>query len=261
MVPLAIEHLHVEYVMKRTQTRLVALDDVSFYVQPGELLAIVGPSGCGKTTLLDAVAGLTPFQAGRITIDGHPVRGPGQDCGMVFQSPALLPWRTVRGNIAYGLELRGSAARTAQQIAEEYLALVGLRDFSESYPHELSGGMQQRVNLARALAVRPRILLFDEPLAALDAQTRDSMQWEIQRLWQQEQTTALYVTHQISEALFLADRVLVLSGRPGRLIEIVRVNQPRPRQFRTRRDPQFMELEDHIWDLLNARSPLPPPGN
>lgn len=166
MVPLAIEHLHVEYVMKRTQAPLVALDDLSLRVQPGELVAIVGPSGCGKTTLLHAAAGLTPFQRGRITIDGQPVLGPGQSCGMVFQSPALLPWRTVLGNVAYGLELRGHTGQAARTIAQDCLTLVGLHDFRESYPHELSGGMQQRVNLARALAVRPRVLLFDEPLAA-----------------------------------------------------------------------------------------------
>lgn len=180
---LAVEHLTVAYTMQRTRLNLTAVQDVSFAAASGEFVAMIGPSGCGKTTLLNAIAGLTPPQAGAICVDGRPVRGPGHERAMVFQAPALLPWRTVVSNVAYGLELQGMPKPQAARVARDYLGVVGLRDFAESYPRELSGGMQQRANLARALSIQPQLLLCDEPLAALDAQTREYMQAELQRIW------------------------------------------------------------------------------
>jgi NitT/TauT family transport system ATP-binding protein len=250
MARLDIQHLTVSYVMKRDRRALTAVRDVSFAARAGEFLAIVGPSGGGKSTLLNALAGLVPWQAGQITLDGRPIDGPGQERALVFQSPALLPWRTVLRNVAYGLELQGLARRKAQTIARDYLARVGLAEFAESYPAELSGGMQQRANLARALAVQPTVLLCDEPLAALDAQTREYMQAELQRIWLAQPTTTVYVTHNIAEALFLADRVLVLSASPGRIKADLTVDLPRPRALSIQRTPPFLALEERIWSLL-----------
>ncbi|MFN2136692.1 MAG: ABC transporter ATP-binding protein, partial [Candidatus Promineifilaceae bacterium] len=183
MARLQVENLSIGYEMKRTGQPLEAVKDASFEVPDGEFVSIVGPSGCGKTSILYAVAGLITPQKGRLNLNGEPISGPGRDRGMVFQTPALFPWRTVVANIAYGLEIRGEMPRVALEKAENLTALVGLRGFEESFPNELSGGMQQRVNLARALAVEPAILLFDEPLSALDAQSREYMQAELQRIW------------------------------------------------------------------------------
>ena len=175
---------------------------------------------------------------------------------MVFQTPSLLPWRTVIANVAYGLELHGYRRPEAAARARSYVELVGLGGFAESYPHELSGGMQQRANLARALAVQPRVLLFDEPLSALDAQTREHMQGELQRIWLQSRTTTVYVTHQISEALFLADRVIVMTPSPGRIKEVLPISFPRPRPLRLQRSEPFRQLEDRVWGLLEAAGGL-----
>jgi NitT/TauT family transport system ATP-binding protein len=250
MAQLDIQQLTVGYVMKRNQRALTAVRDVSFAAQAGEFLAIVGPSGCGKSTLLNTIAGLVPRQAGQIWLDGRPVDGPGRDRAMVFQSPALLPWRTVLKNVAYGLELQGMANRKAEEIARGCLARVGLAEFAESFPAELSGGMQQRANLARALAVQPKVLLCDEPLSALDAQTREYMQAELQRIWLAQPTTTIYVTHHIAEAVFLADRVLVLSASPGQIKADLAVDLPRPRPLSVQRAPPFLALEERIWSLL-----------
>ncbi|HMV86005.1 MAG TPA: ABC transporter ATP-binding protein [Blastocatellia bacterium] len=227
-----------------------ALAEVSFSVERGEFIALVGPSGCGKTSLLNVVAGLLPLTTGELLLNGEPIKGAGADRAMVFQSPALLPWRTVLGNVCYGLELQGVRRAEARRRALQFIELVGLRGFEASYPRELSGGMQQRANLARALAIEPALLLFDEPLAALDAQTRESMQTELERLWLRDQPTALFVTHQINEAVFLADRVLVMTERPGRILTEVPIDLPRPRPMRCRRLPYFIELEDYIHGLL-----------
>ena len=257
MAQLEVHQLTAGYTMQRDRRSLVAVAEVSFAVRPGEFVAIVGPSGCGKTTVLNVIAGLLAPQGGRITLDGRPISGPGRERAMVFQAPALLPWRTVVGNVAYGLELQGTARRTAAAIAREHLALVGLGGFAESYPRELSGGMQQRANLARALAVQPSVLLCDEPLAALDAQTREYMQAELQRIWLERPMTAIYVTHNIAEAIFLADRVLVLSAAPGRLKADIAVSLPRPRPLSIQRTPQFLALEEEIWGLLERPRELP----
>lgn len=252
---LEVRHVTISYQMKRTPQPLVAVRGVDFTVQSGEFVAIIGPSGCGKTTLLNAVAGIVPVQRGQMLLQGQNIAGPGRERAMVFQSPALLPWRTVARNVAYGLELQGARTRDARQQAQAYIELTGLQGFEESYPHELSGGMQQRVNLARALAVRPQVLLFDEPLAALDAQTREVMQVELQRIWLQARTTSLYVTHQISEAVFLADRVVVLGRSPGTVKAIVTIDLPRPRTLHRQRPPAFVQLEDLLWELME-----PPAG-
>lgn len=256
MTHLAIRDLSVSYKMQRSNRPLLAVHGVTLAVRSGEFVVIVGPSGCGKSSLLNVVAGLVQPQAGLIALDGCPVRGPGPDRAMVFQSPALLPWRTVIGNAAYGLELQGVARAQARQTALGYLGMVGLQDFAESYPHELSGGMQQRANLARALAIQPQVLLCDEPLAALDAQTREYMQAELQRIWLARPTTTLYVTHNIGEAVFLADRVLVMSAGPGRLKADIPVPFSRPRPLRIQRTPEFMAIEEKIWVLLERPADL-----
>lgn len=243
--------------MRRTGQPLLALDGLNFTVQRGEFVALVGPSGCGKTTLLNVIAGLLPVTSGALLLNGQPIKGPGADRALVFQTPALLPWRTVLDNAVYGLELQGVKRVEARQRARQFLELVGLHGFEASYPRELSGGMQQRVNLARALALEPALLLFDEPLAALDAQTREAMQVELERIWLRTQATALFVTHQISEAIYLADRVLVLTGRPGQIRADLTVELPRPRPAHCRRLSYFAELDEQIRDLLMPDDEFP----
>ncbi len=252
MSQLEIQDLRIEYVQQRARQRLLAVNGVSFAAESGQFVALVGPSGCGKTSLLNAVAGLLPEFGGQIRINGQPIRGPGRDRAMVFQSPALFPWRTVQRNVIYGLELHGRDPGDSRRTAQRYIDLVGLQGFEESFPHELSGGMQQRVNLARALAVEPQVLLFDEPLSALDAQLREVMQMELQRVWLQTRNTVLFVTHLISEAVLLADVVLVFSARPGRIKDVVTVDLPRPRDRATRHRPEFQRLEDRIWMAIEA---------
>ncbi|MFQ5855959.1 MAG: ABC transporter ATP-binding protein [Anaerolineae bacterium] len=254
MAKLEAQDVSVEYLVKRTGQRVIAVQGASFAVQEGQFVTMVGPSGCGKTTLLNAIAGLLPVNGGRILLDGQEIKGPGHDRAMVFQSAALMPWRTVMRNVTYGLELRGCSLREARSRAQTFIDLVGLQGFEESFPRELSGGMQQRVNLARALTTDPEILLLDEPLAALDAQTREYMQFELQRIWWQTRKTAVYVTHQISEAIYLGDQVLVMSARPGHVKEVVPIDLPRPRSLRVKRQPRFVELEDHIWNLIQEEA-------
>ena len=250
MSRLEVRDLSVEYVMARTRLKVQALDNITLDVAAGEFVAIVGPSGCGKTTLLKVLAGLIRPSSGSVCFNGSIVSGPNRQRAMVFQSPALLPWRTVLGNVSYGLELQSVSRTEARARAREFIDLVGLKGFEESYPRELSGGMQQRANLARALAVEPELLLLDEPLAALDAQTREYMQNELQRIWMQTHHGAVLVTHQIREAVYLADRVAVLSGRPGRIRAIIPIKLPRPRSLLTVQDPRFHALELEIWKLL-----------
>ncbi|TFH36565.1 MAG: ABC transporter ATP-binding protein [Anaerolineales bacterium] len=240
--------------MKRTGQQLQALSPMSFDVDPGSFVTIVGPSGCGKSSLLKAVAGLIPAASGRVLLDGQIVTKPGKGRAMVFQSPALLPWRTVLKNVAYGLELQGVPPRQAQLIAGRYIAMVGLKGFEESYPNELSEGMRQRVNLARALATEPSLLLLDEPFASLDSQTRTFMQLELQALWQRSRSTALFVTHQITEAILLGDQVIVISARPGQIKEILPIPLERPRTLEMKRSEPFNRLEEHIWGLIERES-------
>jgi NitT/TauT family transport system ATP-binding protein len=250
---LEARHVSVDYLMTRTQRPVQALRGVSLCVEAGEFVAIVGPSGCGKTTLLKVIAGLVPPNTGFVYLNGAPVTGPGRERAMVFQSAALMPWRTVLGNVSYGLELQGSSWAQARKQARRFIDLVGLRGFEESFPRELSGGMQQRANLARAIAVEPELLLLDEPLAALDAQTREYMQNELQRIWMQTRHSAVLVTHQIQEAIYLADRVAVMSGRPGHIKAVIPIDLPRPRSVLTLQDPRFHALEDQIRKLLQPQ--------
>ena len=233
---------------------LLAVDGATMDIGEGEFVAIVGPSGCGKTTFLNAVDGLLPITSGTLTLNGRQIDRPGHDRGMVFQQPSLLPWRTVMGNVMYGVELLGLPKEEARATAKRFVELVGLEGFAESYPLELSGGMQQRVNLARALAVDPVVLLLDEPFAALDAQTRETMQHELLRIWNQTRKTAVFITHDIVEAVYLADRVIVFTARPGRVKEILKVDIPRPRDLRVKRDPRFVEIETRIWESIREEA-------
>ena len=226
------------------------LDEVTFSVASNEFVAIVGPTGCGKTTLLYLADGLFPPTRGAFLVAGRPVSAPGRDRALVFQAPALLPWRTTLANVAYGLECLQVPRRQALDVAREWLARVELDGFEDHYPHELSGGMQQRANLARALAVDPAILLMDEPFASLDEQTREAMQAELLRLWTGSPKTLLFVTHLISEAVYLADRIVVLTGRPARVQATVTVKLPRPRDDSVRGTALFRECEAQVRALL-----------
>ncbi len=228
-----------------------AIEDVTVSIGEHEFVAIVGPSGCGKTTFLSVVDGLIAATGGRVLVDGEVVTRPGPDRAVVFQDASLLPWRTVLGNVRYGLECLGVSTREADARAEKLIALVGLSGFEHHYPHELSGGMQQRVNLARALVVDPKILLIDEPFASLDAQTRELMQEELTRIWAQARKTVLFITHQIDEAIYLADRVVVFSGRPGKVKDSIAVDIERPRPIGVKRQARFHALEDRIWGLID----------
>jgi NitT/TauT family transport system ATP-binding protein len=247
---LAIVGLSKAFYQDRLERSTPVLDEIDLAVAEREFVAIVGPSGCGKTTLLRIAAGLIPPSRGQVLVDGRPVVGPGRDRAMVFQDPALLPWRTVLGNMAYGVECIRVPPRQALDVARPWLDLVGLQGFDHHYPHEISGGMQQRVNLARALAVDPQILLMDEPFAALDAQMRETMQSELLRVWARAPKTVVFVTHDIGEALYLADRVVVLTARPARIRDVVAVTLPRPRDHSLRRAACFLDWEDHIRQLL-----------
>jgi NitT/TauT family transport system ATP-binding protein len=255
MVKLSIEHLSKRYWFEREDREVLAVSDVSLQVADGEFLAIVGPSGCGKTTLLNIVAGLLPYEEGTVSIDDKQVKGPGVDRAVVFQHSSLLPWRTIAGNVRYGMEMqRRFDEATMHERTDHFVKLVGLSGFEKHFPNELSGGMQQRVNLARALAADPKVLLMDEPFAALDAQTREFMQAELLKIWSQARKTVLFITHQINEAVYLADRVAVMSARPGRLKGVFNIPFGRPRTLSLKRDPQFLEIEDSIWQLIEEES-------
>ncbi len=250
-VKLVARRVVIEYWLARSRKIFTAVDSVDLEVRDGEFVAIVGPSGCGKTTFLNAVDGLLPIAAGSLALDGKEIRRPGPDRAMVFQQPGLLPWRTVLGNVEFGLEAQGRLDDpNARDSARQQIELVGLHGFEDAYPLELSGGMQQRVNLARALLTDPKMLLLDEPFAALDAQTREMMQLELLKIWNRTRKTALFITHDIKEAIYLADRVIVFTKRPGRVKGSIDVRIPRPRDLRVKRDPQFLRYEDEIWESI-----------
>ena len=229
---------------------ITALSDFSLEVGKGEFVSIVGPSGCGKSSFLNILLGLIKPDGGEIQLNGAPITGPGQERAMVFQEFGLLPWRTVTANVELGLELKGIAPAQRAERATELIKLVGLKDFASHYPHELSGGMKQRVGLARALATEPEVLLMDEPFAALDAQTRDLMQMELLQIWEHTKKTVLFVTHSIEEAAYLSDRVIVMSARPGRTKDILKIDLPRPRDYEMRLTPEFNEIKLRIWAVL-----------
>lgn len=230
-------------------TEFEAIKQLDLTVKQGEFLAIVGPSGCGKSTFLDMIAGLAKPSSGEIFMDGNLITGPALDRGIVMQGYALFPWRTVRKNVEFGLEIKKVPQKERQEISQQYLELVGLKNFEDRYPHELSGGMKQRVAIARALAYDPDVLLMDEPFAAVDAQTREVLQEELLRIWEKTKKTIVFVTHGIDEAVFLADRVAVMTANPGTIKEIVDINLPRPRDG-IRSSADFGWVRHKIWELL-----------
>jgi NitT/TauT family transport system ATP-binding protein len=245
-------HLKTERAEARTFT---AVEGLNLDVETGEFLTLVGPSGCGKSTLLDLLGGFSQPTSGRVLLDGRPITGTGLDRGIVFQQYALFPWRTALENVEFGLEAKGVNARDRRDIARRHLALVGLAGFEDRRPHELSGGMKQRVAIARCLAHDPDVLLMDEPFAALDAQTRESLQDELLRMWRHARATVIFVTHSIDEALYLGQRVAVMTSRPGRVNEIVAI----PATLRSgdpdvRSHPEFVRIRHHVWTLLRDES-------
>ena len=231
-----------------------ALENTSVDIAPGSFVCLLGPSGCGKSTLLNTVAGYVRPTTGWARVDGVQVLGPGSDRGMVFQQYSLFPWKTVRDNVAFGPYATGSGRARARAVADELLDMVGLARVADRYPAELSGGMQQRVGIARALANKPTVLLMDEPFGALDSQTRAMMQVNLLRLWAEFKTTVIFVTHDVDEAIFLADRVLVMSASPGRIIEDVHVPLPRPRSPEVTTDAEFIALKRHFLQVIRAES-------
>ena len=246
---LRLENVTKRFPVRGEKTSFTAIEDITIDLAAGEFLVLVGPSGCGKSTLLDLLGGLSTPSSGRILLDGQPISGPGLDRGIVFQQYALLPWRTARKNIEFGLEAKGLPAAVRRERAEHYLELVGLTSFADRYPHELSGGMKQRVAIARSLAFDPEVLLMDEPFAALDAQTRESLQDELLRIWRATGKTILFITHGIDEAIYLGQRVAVLTSRPGRIKQIVDVDIDRSAED-VRSDAGFRAQRHHIWSLL-----------
>jgi len=234
---------------------VVAFEDLGLSVRANEVLCVVGPSGCGKTTLLRSIDGLVPLTSGQILIDGQSVRGPSPSVAMVFQHFGLFPWKTVRDNIAYGLKLRRTRREQMETALTRVTRLVSLEGFERSFPYQLSGGMQQRVGLARALAVDPDILLMDEPFASLDAQTRELLQEELLRIMEVEPKTMVFITHSIDEAIVLGDRIAVMSARPGRVKEVLEVRFPRPRSLiEMKASEEFVRLREHLWTELKQEA-------
>ncbi len=246
---LQVQNLSKYFLTRDGEPRKV-LDKISLDIEENEFVCIVGASGCGKTTFIRSIGGLIPAEEGDVRIDGKRVEGPGGDRGFVFQHDSLLPWRTVLDNVIFGLEVRGMRPSQSHPLGMSLLKLVGLSSFENHYPSELSGGMRQRVNLARALAIDPDVLLMDEPFAALDAQTREIMQRELLKIWAEKRKTVLFITHQIDEAVYLADRVLVFSSRPGRVAADIRIPFARPRELSLKRTPEFLKIVDDIWSLI-----------
>ena len=251
MKSLTLRNLAKTYFDPYACTRVEAIHDVSLQVEAGEFVSVVGPSGCGKTTILNMIAGFLPHTGGDILVGGKPVKGPGPDRGVVFQSFALFPWKTVLENVAFGPKMRGIGRAERENIAREYLAIAGLSHAAERYPNELSGGMQQRVGVVRALANDPDVLLMDEPFASVDAQTRMTLQEELTRIWSEKRNTVLFITHDVGEAVFLADRVIVLSK--GRVLDDIAVDLPRPRKWDAlNADPQFQRLTGLVLEKVRS---------
>jgi len=250
----ALEATGVKKIYRKDGREMPVLDVGSFIAREGEFITIIGPSGCGKSTFLHIMGGFISADAGTIRVYGSAVNGPGPDRGMMFQEFALFPWKTVAGNVAWGLEAQNFPGSEIEARVQQYLEIMGLADFRNHYPAEISGGMKQRVALARVLAFNPKVLLMDEPFGALDAQTRETMQEEVTRLWESTGKTIVFVTHDIEEAVFLGDRVVVLSARPGRIREEVNIALPRPRGLEVKKSMQCHEYRNHIWDLIRSES-------
>ena len=240
----------VRKVFRGRDNEVVALNGINLAIHENEFVCVVGPSGCGKSTLLNIIAGLHAATSGRVMMDGKEVKGTGVERGVVFQQYALFPWLTVQKNIEFGLALKKISDKERIQTAQKYLHMVGLDDFANSYPKELSGGMKQRVALARAYAVNPEVLLMDEPFGALDAQTRTQLQSDLLTVWEEQQKTCFFITHDVDEAIILAQRVVIMSARPGRIKEIVNVDIPYPRTQATKLSDRFMELKNYIWERV-----------
>lgn len=238
---------HVEKIYQGRSGEVVALNGVDMEIRENEFVCVVGPSGCGKSTLLNIIAGLERPTSGRVCVKGKEVVNPGSERGVIFQQYALFPWLTVKKNVKFGLKLRGVKEPELSAIADKYIRLVGLEEFGDSYPKELSGGMKQRVAIARAYAVNPEILLMDEPFGALDAQSRTQLQTELLETWEKEKKTCFFITHDVEEAIILAQRVVIMSARPGRVKEIVPVNIPYPRTQETKMTKEFLDLKVHVW--------------
>ncbi|MCA6114941.1 ABC transporter ATP-binding protein [Bradyrhizobium sp. WSM 1738] len=254
-VKIGFEHVRKEFSVRGEgggkARRFVALEDITLDVRPGEFLALVGPSGCGKSTLLDLLGGLATPTSGRILLDGRPIEGPARDRGIVFQQYALFPWRTAAQNVEFGLDIAGMKRRERRERALHYLELVGLAGFADRYPHELSGGMKQRVAIARSLAYDPEVLLMDEPFAALDAQTRETLQDELTRIWRATGKTILFITHGIDEAVVLGQRVAVMTSRPGRIKHVVEIPPAlQSEEEDVRSLPEFGRVRHEVWSLL-----------
>ena len=242
--------VRIDNVRKVFNTRngeMVALNGVNLDIHDNEFICVVGPSGCGKSTLLNIIAGLSEPTSGKVYCDGKEVTGTGTERGVVFQQYALFPWLTVKKNVMFALEMRGVKGKAAEEEAMKYLEMVQLAKFADHYPKELSGGMKQRVAIARAYAAEPEVLLMDEPFGALDAQTRTQLQTELLETWQKKRKTCFFITHDVEEAIILAQRVIIMSARPGRIKDIVDINIPYPRTQETKMTPEFMELKNHIW--------------
>jgi NitT/TauT family transport system ATP-binding protein len=250
MNDLVVEGLRLEYPARGRRGAFVALENIDLTARDGEFVAVVGPSGCGKSTMLMLIAALMKPTAGSVRLGGREMTKPGPDRALVFQDFALLPWRTALKNVELALELKRVPATERRETARRFLAMVGLGRFEKHYPHQLSGGMRQRVGIARALSVNPQVLLMDEPFGALDAQVRQVMGMELLRIWDAARKTILFVTHDIDEAIYLADRVIVMSASPGRIVRELTIDLPRPRALDLRNDPTFISYRRAIWDLL-----------
>lgn len=238
----------------RGKRTVEALKETDLQVAEGQFLTVLGPSGCGKSTLLHVIGGFEQATEGEVLLNGQPVRKPGRDRGMVFQQATLFPWWTIERNVAWPFEVGGTGKKQARERSQELLALVGLEGFANAYPGELSGGMNQRAALARTLALEPQVLLMDEPFGALDAQTRELMQEELNRIWQTAGITVVFITHDIYEAVFLGDRVVVMSARPGRVIEDIPIELERPRDSEVKKSQRMVDYHSHLWDLLRTQA-------
>ncbi|MFR8547394.1 MAG: ABC transporter ATP-binding protein [Lachnospiraceae bacterium] len=246
LVKLKIDNVYKEY--EGRNGKMVALNGVNLDIRENEFICVVGPSGCGKSTLLNIIAGLLEPTSGAVYLDGKQIEGTGVERGVVFQQYALFPWRTVLKNVMFGLEMKKVPKAQAEEIARKYIKAVGLEGFEHSYPKELSGGMKQRVAIARAYAANPEVLLLDEPFGALDAQTRVQLQTELLNTWEHEKKTCFFITHDVDEAIILAQRVIIMSARPGRIKRIVDIDIPYPRTQETKSEQRFLELKAEIWN-------------